>query len=87
MDQSAQAVEAVVSGDEAALTSLLDAGVSPNTTDEHGDPLLHLAIANEHDQIEKLLLSRGATPFGQFVHIRIVCICTAFGRVDRELDS
>lgn len=41
---------------------ILDCGVDPNSLDGHGEAALHLAAANGHLDVVKILVEKGATP-------------------------
>jgi Protein kinase domain/Ankyrin repeats (3 copies) len=43
-----------------AVKSLLDRGVSPNAKDANGSTLIHYAVTNNHIEIARLLIDRGA---------------------------
>lgn len=47
-------------GDLKQVEHLLDQGIDPNQTDEDGYSALHAAAENNHLEVVKLLISRGA---------------------------
>jgi ankyrin repeat protein len=53
-------VKAVEENKVALVRSLLDKGISVNTKDRHGIPLLLLSVAKGHRETTKLLLDKGA---------------------------
>lgn len=61
-------IDAAVAGDAAAVKSLLDRGVSPNTSDPDGRTPLIEAAYYGHTEIAKLLLDHGADVFAKKVH-------------------
>ncbi|MEL5959453.1 HEAT repeat domain-containing protein [Streptomyces sp. CLV115] len=53
---------AVQAGDAVAVEALLSAGADPDACDEHGTPLLCLAIEAYADEVVRLLVTHGADP-------------------------
>ncbi|EQC26311.1 hypothetical protein SDRG_15800, partial [Saprolegnia diclina VS20] len=51
-------MQAVVAGNVAVTTALLDQGVDSRVTNEKGDGLLHLAVRHGHTQLLQMLLRR-----------------------------
>lgn len=51
--------EAVKSGDTLAVNKILDSGADINTIDRVSGSLLQIAVANDHEEIVKLLFDRG----------------------------
>jgi ankyrin repeat protein len=53
-------VRAVQQNNVALVRSLLDKGISANTKDKHGTPLLLLSVGKGYKELTKLLLNKGA---------------------------
>ena len=60
-DQIADFAKAAKFNDVATVKSLISKGVSPNTTDPKGEPMLNLAIKDKSDDVISLLISNKAT--------------------------
>jgi ankyrin repeat protein len=62
MDQNSQLILAVVKGDLAKVTQLINSGANVNTTDTNGWPILEIASNSiaDHSSIVKFLLKAGA---------------------------
>ena len=60
-DQIADFAKAAKFNDVATVKSLISKGVSPNTTDPKGEPMLNLAIKDKSDDVTFLLISNKAT--------------------------
>lgn len=60
-DQVTEFAKAAKFNDVATVKSLLAKGVSPNTTDPKGDPMLNLAIKDKSEDVVNLLIANKAT--------------------------
>ncbi len=60
-DQISEFVKAAKFNDVATVKSLISKGVSPNTTDPKGDPMLNLAIKDKSEDVINLLIANKAT--------------------------
>lgn len=60
-DQITEFAKAAKFNDVATVKSLISKGVSPNTTDPKGDPMLNLAIRDKSDDVIELLIANKAT--------------------------
>lgn len=60
-DQIAEFAKAAKFNDVATVKSLISKGVSPNTTDPKGDPMLNLAIRDKSEDVINLLIANKAT--------------------------
>jgi ankyrin repeat protein len=60
-DQITEFAKAAKFNDVATVKALMSKGVSPNTTDSRGDPMLNLAIRDRSDGVINLLLSNKTT--------------------------
>jgi hypothetical protein len=61
-DNAMEMINAVTEGDEARINELLDAGISPDITDEEGWTPLMWAVQNDDTQMIHILLEAGADP-------------------------
>jgi len=60
-DQITEFAKAAKFNDVATVKSLISKGVSPNTTDPKGDPMLNLAIRDKSEDVINLLIANKAT--------------------------
>ena len=60
-DQITDFAKAAKFNDVATVKSLLSKGVSPNTTDPKGDPMLNLAVKDRSDDVINLLIANKST--------------------------
>lgn len=60
-DQITEFAKAVKFNDVATVKSLISKGVSPNTTDPKGAPMLNLAVKDRSDDVINLLITNKAT--------------------------
>lgn len=60
-DQITEFAKAAKFNDVATVKSLISKGVSPNTTDSKGDPMLNLAIKDKSEDVISLLIANKAT--------------------------
>ena len=60
-DQITEFAKAAKFNDVATVKALIAKGVSPNTTDSKGDPMLNLAVRDRSDGVINLLISNKAT--------------------------
>ena len=60
-DQITEFAKAAKFNDVATVKSLISKGVSPNTTDPKGEPMLNLAVKDRSDDVINLLIANKAT--------------------------
>lgn len=61
-DVGEQFYDACYRNDYNEVKRLLDSGISPNETNAQEDPVLYAALDDDHTEILKLLIERGADP-------------------------
>lgn len=71
-------------GDAMIVEDFLKAGMNPNTSNDYGDTVLHIAVNHNHEKVVELLLEAGADPNKQdsYGNTPLLLVCTKNGNSD-----